>query len=77
MSTRKSIFRFTDENLEIKEKLETVKYSCRFAVGLFYPPSTKSLNVPWRMYYIDKNQSDCLRFLSIDNAKRNQSNKFP
>lgn len=57
----------------MKEKLGQVKYSSRYAVGLFYPPSVTTLNVPWRIFYVDKNQHDCLRFLAVDNAKRNNS----
>lgn len=50
-----------------------MKFSSRFSVGLFYPPSITSLNVPWRIYYVDPKENDCLRFLAIDNAKRNKS----
>ncbi len=64
---------FEDDNKEIKDKLGQVKYSSRFAVGLFYPPSITNLNIPWRIYYVNKNDHDCLRFLAVDNAKRNKS----
>ncbi len=62
-----------DDKNEIKDKLSQVKYSSRFAVGLFYPPSIINLNIPWRIYYVDKKDNDYLRFLAIDNAKRNKS----
>jgi predicted NAD/FAD-dependent oxidoreductase len=64
---------FKDDNKEIKDKLAQVKYSSRFAVGLFYPTSITNLNIPWRIYYVDKTEHDCLRFLAVDNAKRNKS----
>lgn len=57
----------------MKDKLAQVKYSSRFAVGLFYPPSITNLNIPWRIYYVNKTENDCLRFLAVDNAKRNKS----
>ena len=57
----------------MKEKLNQVKYSSRYAVGLFYPSSVRSLNLPWRIYYVDKKDNEYLRFLAVDNAKRNQS----
>lgn len=62
-----------DQNQEIKDKLSQVKYSSRFSVGLFYPTSVIKLNVPWRIYYVDKNENEYLRFLAVDNAKRNKS----
>lgn len=66
-------FFFKDDQKDVKEKLNQVKYSTRYAVGLFYPPSVISLNVPWRIYYVDKKDNEYLRFLAVDNAKRNQS----
>ncbi|CAF3332454.1 unnamed protein product [Rotaria socialis] len=68
-----SIAQLIEENKEVKDKLDQVKFSSRFSVGLFYPPSITSLNMPWRMYYVDKNENDCLRYLAIDNAKRNKN----
>ncbi len=65
---------FSEENNQnIKDKLGQVKYSSRFAVGLFYSTSIINLNIPWRIYYVDKKDNDCLRFLAVDNAKRNKS----
>ena len=29
--------------------------------------------MPWRIYFVDKKDSEYLRFLSVDNAKRNKS----
>jgi len=49
-----------------------VKYSSRFAVGLFYPTSVVKLNIPWRIYYVDRKDNEYLRFLAVDNAKRNK-----
>ncbi|CAF0734185.1 unnamed protein product [Adineta ricciae] len=68
-----SIAELIDRNQEAKEKLAQVKYSTRFAVGLFYPPSITTLNIPWRIYYVDKNDNEYLRFLAVDNAKRNNN----
>jgi hypothetical protein len=64
---------FKGDNKEVKDKLAQVKYSSRFAVGLFYATSITNLNLPWRIYYVDKSEHDCLRFLAVDNAKRNKS----
>jgi predicted NAD/FAD-dependent oxidoreductase len=68
-----SIAQLIDDNKEIKDKLAQVKYSSRFAVGLFYPSSVTNLNIPWRIYYVDKKDNEYLRFLAVDNAKRNKS----
>ncbi|UJR26870.1 hypothetical protein I4U23_008181 [Adineta vaga] len=68
-----SITQLIDQNQEVKNKLSQVKYSTRFAVGLFYPKSIINLNMPWRIYYVDKNDNEYLRFLAIDNAKRNKN----
>jgi len=68
-----SIGQIIENQNDVKEKLSQIKYSTRFAVGLFYPPSVTSLNVPWSICYVDKNQNDCLRFLAVDNAKRNKN----
>ena len=63
---------FTDDNKDVKDKLVKVKYYSRFAVGLFYPPSVTSLNVPWRIYCLNEKEHEVLRFLVVDNAKRNK-----
>jgi len=68
-----SITQLIEDKKEIKDKLAQVKYSSRFAVGLFYPSSITNLNIPWRIYYVNKNDNDCLRFLAVDNAKRNKN----
>ncbi|CAF1328625.1 unnamed protein product [Rotaria sordida] len=68
-----SIAQLIDDKKEVKDKLGQVKYSSRFAVGLYYPTSIINLNIPWRIYYVDKNENDCLRYLAIDNAKRNKN----
>ena len=51
----------------IRSGLESVSYSCRFAVGLFYEPGTV-LDYPWPARYVTDNP--CIRFISIDNRKR-------
>ncbi|KAL3877396.1 hypothetical protein ACJMK2_035107 [Sinanodonta woodiana] len=52
---------------EVKQNLENVTYSSRFALGLFYQPGV-DLNYPWSAKYVTDNS--CIRFVSIDNRKR-------
>lgn len=51
-----------------RQQLESVSYSSRYALGLFYEAGTK-IDVPWAGQYINSNP--CIRFISIDNKKRN------
>lgn len=51
-----------------RQQLESVSYSSRYALGLFYEAGTK-IDVPWAGQYITSNP--CIRFISIDNKKRN------
>ncbi|XP_061219831.1 renalase isoform X1 [Neopsephotus bourkii] len=51
-----------------KQQLESVSYSSRYALGLFYEAGTR-IDVPWAAQYITDNP--CVRFISIDNKKRN------
>ncbi|XP_002718540.2 renalase isoform X2 [Oryctolagus cuniculus] len=51
-----------------RKQLESVSYSSRYALGLFYEAGTK-IDVPWAGQYITSNP--CIRFISIDNKKRN------
>ncbi|XP_006147662.1 renalase isoform X4 [Tupaia chinensis] len=51
-----------------RQQLESVSYSSRYALGLFYEAGTK-IDVPWAGQYITTNP--CVRFISIDNKKRN------
>ncbi|XP_072485065.1 renalase isoform X3 [Notamacropus eugenii] len=50
-----------------KQQLASVRYSCRFALGLFYEAGTQ-IDVPWAARYILHNPYIC--FISIDNRKR-------
>ncbi|XP_068957884.1 renalase isoform X2 [Petaurus breviceps papuanus] len=50
-----------------KQQLASVRYSCRFALGLFYKAGTR-IDVPWAARYIPNNPYIC--FISIDNRKR-------
>ncbi|XP_051838613.1 renalase [Antechinus flavipes] len=50
-----------------KQQLASVRYSCRFALGLFYEAGTQ-IDVPWAAQYVPKNP--CICFISIDNRKR-------
>ncbi|PNJ72082.1 RNLS isoform 5 [Pongo abelii] len=51
-----------------RQQLEAVSYSSRYALGLFYEAGT-NIDVPWAGQYITSNP--CIRFISIDNKKRN------
>ncbi|XP_047616312.1 renalase isoform X1 [Phacochoerus africanus] len=51
-----------------RQQLESVSYSSRYALGLFYEAGTK-IDVPWAGQYITSNP--CIRFICIDNKKRN------
>ncbi|XP_042545276.1 renalase isoform X2 [Dipodomys spectabilis] len=51
-----------------RQQLESVSYSSRYALGLFYEAGTK-IDVPWGGKYITSNP--CIRFISVDNKKRN------
>ncbi|XP_027548877.1 renalase isoform X1 [Neopelma chrysocephalum] len=51
-----------------KQQLESVSYSSRYALGLFYEAGAR-IDVPWAAQYITDNP--CIRFISIDNKKRN------
>ncbi|XP_077730970.1 renalase isoform X7 [Canis aureus] len=55
-----------------RRQLESVSYSSRYALGLFYEAGTK-IDVPWAGQYITSNP--CIRFISIDNKKRNIGHK--
>ncbi|XP_034994257.2 renalase isoform X4 [Zootoca vivipara] len=55
-------------NKSQRQQLESVSYSSRYALGLFYEAGTQ-IDVPWAVRYISDNP--CIRFISIDNKKRN------
>lgn len=57
---------FTDSQPDVKNKLENVVYSSRYALALFYNPGT-ILNYSWGAKYFDDH---CIRFVSIDDKKR-------
>lgn len=59
---------FTVINGSQKQQLESVSYSSRYALGLFYEAGA-GIAVPWAAQYITDNP--CIRFISIDNKKRN------
>jgi len=52
---------------DIKERLESVKYSTRFVLAMFFDKQV-DLGVPWAAKYINNN--DIVRFVSVDNMKR-------
>ncbi|CAH1795511.1 unnamed protein product [Owenia fusiformis] len=59
---------FVEKNTEVANNLKAVTYSSRYALGLFYPPGTE-LNLPFICKYFY--EDPCIRFVSIDNKKRN------
>ncbi|XP_062833553.1 renalase isoform X3 [Anolis carolinensis] len=60
-------------NKSQRQQLESVSYSSRYALGLFYEAGTQ-IDVPWAAQYISNNP--CIRFISIDNKKRNIGSAF-
>ncbi|XP_043912239.1 renalase isoform X2 [Protopterus annectens] len=50
-----------------RQQMESVIYSSRYALGLFYEAGTQ-IDVPWAAKYISDNP--CIRFISIDDKKR-------
>lgn len=60
---------------EQKNNLKEVTYTTRFAVGLFYNEPTDFSNaVPWGIKYFA--ESPIIRYVSIDNKKRNASSQL-
>ncbi len=58
---------FLESNIGLKDKLQKVSYSSRYAMGLFYKPGTV-LDIPWKAkYFYD---DPCIRFVALDNKKR-------
>ncbi|NP_001087333.1 renalase, FAD-dependent amine oxidase L homeolog [Xenopus laevis] len=51
-----------------RQQLKSVRYSSRYALGLFYEAGAQ-IHVPWAAKYITDNP--CIRFISVDNKKRN------
>ena len=51
----------------LREKLNNVTYSSRYAMGLFYEAGTE-MDVPWTAKYIL--DDPCVRFVAIDSKKR-------
>ena len=50
-----------------RSKLEKVQYSSRYALGMYFE-NKDSLDVPWDCKHLADDY--CVRFISIDNAKR-------
>lgn len=55
-------------------KLQDVKYSSRYVMGLFYPHLSKLNNVDWSAKYIYDNP--CIRYVAMDTVKRNKGKTF-
>jgi len=51
-----------------REQLDSVSYSSRYALGLFFPAGTR-IDVPWAACYVSKNP--VIRYIAIDSRKRN------
>ncbi|XP_060084967.1 renalase-like [Ylistrum balloti] len=62
-----SIRQLIDSQPKVKENLENVSYSMRFAVGLFYDPGV-TLSYPWAVKYFRDNP--CVCYIAIDDKKR-------
>lgn len=60
---------FSEQNQDVKKKLEAVSYSSRYALALFYDESA-SLNLPYNASYLY--EDPIFRFVAIDNIKRNR-----
>ena len=56
-----------------RSKLEKVQYSSRYALGMYFE-NKDPLDVPWECKYLA--DDDCVRFISIDNAKRGTSKLY-
>ncbi len=60
-------FFILESNIGLKDRLQKVSYSSRYAMGLFYKPGTV-LDIPWKAkYFYD---DPCIRFVALDNKKR-------
>jgi len=58
-----------EQDIEMKKKLEAVRYSSRYALALFYDEGA-SLNLPFNASYLY--EDPIFRFIAIDNLKRNR-----
>ncbi|XP_041364673.1 renalase-like isoform X2 [Gigantopelta aegis] len=59
---------------DVKDRLQSVTYSSRFCLGLFYK---QQIDLPYSWtakYFFD---GPCIRFVSFDNRKRQQTNVSP
>ncbi|XP_033738254.1 LOW QUALITY PROTEIN: renalase-like [Pecten maximus] len=66
-----SIRHLIDSQPKVKENLEKVSYSMRFAVGLFYDAGV-TLSYPWAAKYFKDNP--CVCYVAIDDKKRGIEN---
>lgn len=55
-------------SVQQRSHLDTVVYSSRFAVALFFPPDV-ALNFPWAARYVSDNQ--CIRYIAVEPRKSN------
>lgn len=61
-----SIRKILSENASILDGLQSVEYSSRYALGLFY---NKPISVTWDAQYIN---GDIFKYVAVDNKKRNR-----
>jgi len=54
-----------------RNKLKEVKYSSRYALGLFYPEINELPDITWSAKYVSDHP--CLRYISIDTKKRQEA----
>lgn len=64
-----SIAELIEKQPRVKQCLEKVSYSARYAVGLYYEAGTK-INVPWSVKYFKGDP--IIRYVSVDSKKRNR-----
>ena len=53
--------------------LQTVSYSSRYALAMFFPPHT-SLPVSWSAQYLA--DDPCIRYMAVDQIKRGTGMRF-
>uniref|UniRef100_UPI003AAA9EC8 renalase n=1 Tax=Centroberyx gerrardi TaxID=166262 RepID=UPI003AAA9EC8 len=53
-----------------RQQLDSVVYSSRFALALFFGPDVV-LDVSWAVRYVSQSESSCIRYIAVDSRKRN------
>ncbi|GFR78161.1 renalase-like [Elysia marginata] len=66
-----SVHDLIDRDTDVKSGLQTVSYSSRYALAMFFPPHS-SLPVSWSARYLA--DDPCIRFMAVDQIKRGIAN---